>query len=156
MSHSLDPKVRISVDLPTELPAVLIDRNQLELALLNLGLNARDAMPKGGELVIKARTVGAAHIPEKLAPGRVRSSEGRGHRSRNGRRDVEARFGALLLDQADRQGLRSRAFHGPRADAPVWRSDEMTSRPNEGTAVSLWLPVAPESLLESLKPQGAR
>ena len=48
MSHSLGPSVRIAVDLPPDLPPVRIDRNQLELAVLNLGLNARDAMPNGG------------------------------------------------------------------------------------------------------------
>ena len=69
MSHSLDPKVRISVDLPSELPAIRIDRNQLEVALLNLGLNARDAMPQGGDFVIKARVAEQAHLPEQLAPG---------------------------------------------------------------------------------------
>ena len=54
MSHSLDPKVRIIADLPRDLPNIQIDRNQLELSLLNLGLNAQDAMPSGGQIVIKA------------------------------------------------------------------------------------------------------
>ena len=67
MSHSLDPRVRISVDLPGDLPPVRIDRNQLELALLNLGLNARDAMPDGGGLVVKAREADPLHLPDKLA-----------------------------------------------------------------------------------------
>jgi signal transduction histidine kinase len=69
MSHSLEPTVRIAVDLPSDLPPVRIDRNQFELALLNLGLNARDAMPSGGVISITARTADEGQIPEKLAKG---------------------------------------------------------------------------------------
>jgi signal transduction histidine kinase/ActR/RegA family two-component response regulator len=42
------------VDLPTDLPPILADANQLELALLNVALNARDAMPGGGTIQICA------------------------------------------------------------------------------------------------------
>jgi signal transduction histidine kinase/ActR/RegA family two-component response regulator len=48
------------VDLPTDLPPILADANQLELALLNVALNARDAMRAGGHIKISAvpQTVG--------------------------------------------------------------------------------------------------
>ncbi len=55
LSHSIRGDVRIISDLPTNLPPVQIDAGQLELALLNIGLNARDAMPDGGTLTIRAR-----------------------------------------------------------------------------------------------------
>jgi signal transduction histidine kinase/ActR/RegA family two-component response regulator len=42
------------VELPTDLPPILADANQLELALLNVALNARDAMPAGGAIQISA------------------------------------------------------------------------------------------------------
>jgi len=42
------------VELPTDLPPILADANQLELALLNVALNARDAMPSGGTIQISA------------------------------------------------------------------------------------------------------
>jgi signal transduction histidine kinase len=41
-------------EFPPGLPPVHVDANQLELALLNLAANARDAMPQGGEIVISA------------------------------------------------------------------------------------------------------
>src|ERR1700734_3640983 len=46
--------ITFSSDFPKNLSPVLVDSNQLELALLNLALNARDAMPAGGTLTIRA------------------------------------------------------------------------------------------------------
>src|SRR5947207_2488128 len=54
----------------TQRPPARVDPNQLELALLNLALNARDAMPRGGMLTISAHRalVGASDVPG-LKPG---------------------------------------------------------------------------------------
>jgi PAS domain S-box-containing protein len=54
LGSSLGPQVSIFNELPESLPTVLADVNQLELAVLNLATNARDAMPVGGTLVFKA------------------------------------------------------------------------------------------------------
>src|SRR5579862_6196952 len=70
LQRSLGPAVQIAVDFPNDLALVSIDPNQLELAILNLALNARDAMPQGGALAISARAEQAeAGNPQKLAPG---------------------------------------------------------------------------------------
>jgi PAS domain S-box-containing protein len=58
LSHSLRGDVRIVSDVATDLPPIEVDVGQLELSLLNIGLNARDAMPEGGTLTIRARTHG--------------------------------------------------------------------------------------------------
>ena len=58
LAHSLRGDIRIVSDVPTNLPPVQVDVGQLELALLNIGLNARDAMPEGGTLTIRARKHG--------------------------------------------------------------------------------------------------
>ena len=50
LDQSLGPGVVIRVQVAPEARWVSTDRNQLELALLNLAVNARDAMPEGGEL----------------------------------------------------------------------------------------------------------
>ncbi|QJP95678.1 hybrid sensor histidine kinase/response regulator [Pseudomonas fluorescens] len=54
LRSSLGPGIRIETQFPDELEAVLADTNQLELAVLNLATNARDAMPEGGSVVIGA------------------------------------------------------------------------------------------------------
>ena len=54
IASTTGPQIRVAVDLPEELPAANADPNQLELALLNLAVNARDAMPDGGTLRIGA------------------------------------------------------------------------------------------------------
>jgi PAS domain S-box-containing protein len=60
LERSVGPGIGIEAEFPPSLPAVHSDPNQLETALLNLALNARDAMPDGGTISIKAReeTVG--------------------------------------------------------------------------------------------------
>ena len=64
LSRSLTESVRIVTRLPPAPVHALADPHQLENALLNLAINARDAMPDGGELTI---TVNARHIPASLA-----------------------------------------------------------------------------------------
>jgi len=54
-SGALPADVRLDYDLEAQLWPVRVDPSQLELALLNLVINARDAMPGGGELVLRAR-----------------------------------------------------------------------------------------------------
>jgi signal transduction histidine kinase len=55
LRRSIGPTIRIQLDFGSELPPVRVDPNQLELALLNLALNARDAMSEGGRVDIAAR-----------------------------------------------------------------------------------------------------
>jgi PAS domain S-box-containing protein len=55
LRSSLGPGIRIDTQFPDDLEPVLADVNQLELAILNLATNARDAMPEGGSVVIRAQ-----------------------------------------------------------------------------------------------------
>ncbi len=54
LSQSLRGDIRIELDIPDDLPAISVDATQLELALLNVCFNARDAMPSGGTLRFSA------------------------------------------------------------------------------------------------------
>jgi CheY-like chemotaxis protein len=71
IKRALGPSIQINAQFPLNLEAVMGDVNQLEMALLNLVVNARDAMPDGGTITILAGDhqvePGAG---EGLAPGR--------------------------------------------------------------------------------------
>jgi PAS domain S-box-containing protein len=54
LRHTLDQHIRIDVECAADCPPVLADVSQLESALLNLAINARDAMPEGGLLRFQA------------------------------------------------------------------------------------------------------
>src|SRR6202035_1198643 len=53
LERSLGPRVGLRLDLPAGLPPARVDANQLELAILNLAINSRDAMPDGGAIEIR-------------------------------------------------------------------------------------------------------
>ncbi|MCC8956329.1 response regulator [Bradyrhizobium sp. Pear77] len=53
LERSLGPRITLRFDIPDGLPAACVDTNQLELAVLNLAINARDAMPDGGVIEIR-------------------------------------------------------------------------------------------------------
>ena len=54
VSHTLDPRIRLETSTGRDLPPIFVDATHLHTALLNLAINARDAMPSGGELRIEA------------------------------------------------------------------------------------------------------
>jgi PAS domain S-box-containing protein len=57
LERSLGPMMTIEYDVPEDLPGIKADANQFETALLNLTVNARDAMPEGGIIKISARLI---------------------------------------------------------------------------------------------------
>jgi signal transduction histidine kinase/ActR/RegA family two-component response regulator len=66
VARALRADIRMDLDFPAELWPVSVDAVQLELALLNAAINARDAMPRGGSFTVRARNV---RVGEGEAPG---------------------------------------------------------------------------------------
>lgn len=60
LASSLDAAITVDLDCPTDLWTIEVDPGELESALLNLAVNARDAMPNGGRFAIVARNVSLA------------------------------------------------------------------------------------------------
>jgi PAS domain S-box-containing protein len=137
------PRVKVMVDVPDNLPAVRADQNQLEMAILNLAVNARDAMPDGGKLRIAAttETVSAGHA-SKLAPGAyVRlmvADTGTGMDAETVRRAVEPFFSTKGIGKGTGLGLSM--VHGLMAQ--LGGALTIRSRPGVGTSIELWLPFA--------------
>src|SRR5689334_8358511 len=70
MRYSAAPGIRIVLKLASDIPKCLIDPSQFDAAVLNLVVNARDAMPNGGELQISTERCGVeTAISESPAPG---------------------------------------------------------------------------------------
>src|SRR6202035_4361311 len=69
LGRSIGPAVDIRHALSSELWRVLFDTSQIETALLNVTLNARDAMPGGGMVLIETANISASseELPEEIA-----------------------------------------------------------------------------------------
>jgi PAS domain S-box-containing protein len=62
LKQTLPKTIDLSLDLRPKLPNVMADPNQITQALLNLCVNARDAMPKGGKLILRTRHVDGKQV----------------------------------------------------------------------------------------------
>ncbi|WP_159451365.1 PAS domain-containing sensor histidine kinase [Demequina sp. NBRC 110054] len=73
LERTLGGAVEVTYDLEEDLPPVMVDRGKLDNSLLNLAINARDAMPAGGTVVLEAslhrHLVPAATSALELPPG---------------------------------------------------------------------------------------
>ncbi|WP_205481337.1 ATP-binding protein [Sphingomonas arenae] len=156
IERSLGAGIDVHFDVPHNLPAALVDPNQLELALLNLSVNARDAMPNGGSLTVVAREVpvDAGEVPG-LTPGRyIRfriKDTGMGMDEETLRRAHEPFF--TTKDVGQGTGLGLSMVHGLAAQSGG--AFQLRSKPGLGTTAFLWLPavqdegVAPMVTLEA-------
>ncbi len=142
IGRSLGPRIEIRVDLPEDLPAARVDPNQLEVALLNLAVNARDAMPDGGTIAISAKAVYAEGEGQGLAAGRyVRLSvadTGMGMSPETLARAVEPFFSTKAVGKGTGLGLSM--VHGLAGQSGGQLTLE--SAPGKGTTAALWLPAA--------------
>jgi signal transduction histidine kinase/ActR/RegA family two-component response regulator len=168
--------IALGSEFPDDLPPVLVDANQLELALLNVALNARDAMADGGSVKITARaeTVGApaaANSPrtangstkpvsESMEPAAVPPGEyvritiidtGIGMDEATLAKATEPFF--TTKGPGKGTGLGLSMVHGLAAQSGGLL--RIRSEPNAGTIVELWLPranCAPAVVLRSTEP----
>ena len=155
LRRTLGPTIQISIDLQKGLPAIRVDPNQLELALLNLTLNARDAMPLGGRLEISARCMAAGKGPSGLETGSyvclAVADSGTGMDEATAKRATEPFFTTKGAGKGTGLGLSM--VHGLAAQSGG--AMRIKSRVGRGTTVELWLPTAEEAAVVPVGPLAA-
>ncbi len=155
LQRSLGTHVSVEVKFPLILEPVLIDANQFELALLNLAVNARDAMPDGG--VISFAALPVAVVPgedDPLPAGRYVclsvADQGCGMDPDTVLRATEPFFSTKGVGKGTGLGLSM--VHGL-----VEQSGGrlvIHSVKGDGTTIEMWLPVAPGGTVDVAAPVG--
>ncbi|MEE5038715.1 ATP-binding protein [Pseudomonas alliivorans] len=144
IERSLGPMIVMEVDIPDSLPAVFVDPHQLELAILNLTVNARDAMDDGGRVKISAR----AESLEAKFGNHVRltvSDNGCGMSEDTLRHCVEPFYSTKGVGKGTGLGLSMVQGLALQSGGEF----DIRSRPGQGTQVSLWLPVASSPVMQA-------
>ncbi|HEY1412684.1 MAG TPA: response regulator [Rhodopila sp.] len=141
LRRSLGPTISIEADVSESLPPVRIDPHQFELALLNLALNARDAMPQGGRLTIAASQDENAQLSTGLTGGEyiriLVADSGSGMDEQTLKRATEPFFTTKGVGKGTGLGLPM--VHGLVAQSGG--AMQIASEIGQGTTVRLWLPV---------------
>jgi signal transduction histidine kinase len=159
LERALGPAVELHMQFQSELPPALVDSNQLELALLNVALNARDAMPAGGQLKISATrySQGVDATDATLHPGdyvRIMIVDtGVGMDGGTLAKATEPFF--TTKGPGKGTGLGLSMVHGLAAQSGGRL--QINSEPNVGTTLELWLPMAKSAAMhadaDSVQPQ---
>ncbi len=144
LRRTLGGAVRLRMACPAGLPWVFADPAQLDSALVNLALNARDAMPRGGEIRIDASLrrgrAGSAALPGAAGFVAFRvSDDGQGMSAEVLARAFEPFFTTKPAGRGS--GLRLSMVQGFAQESGG--QVKIRSRPGHGTRVELLLPVAP-------------
>ena len=118
LRRSIGETIAMSTAMAANLWTVRVDPSEIENAILNLAINARDAMPHGGRLIIETAmsvSVPMMHCADYgLAPGDYVRLSVSDTGTRNAARGRRARVRALLHHQT------RRAWHGPRPRQHLW------------------------------------
>jgi signal transduction histidine kinase/CheY-like chemotaxis protein len=154
IASSVGGSVELRTRWSDDLPAALADPNQLELALLNLCVNARDAMPGGGTLTVTAEavTAGPGNVP-RLAPGlylRLSVTDtGSGMDQATLTRAIEPFYSTKEVGKGTGLGLSM--VHG--LALQLGGGFHLSSVLGEGTRADLWLPVAADAAVRFTTPE---
>lgn len=141
LERSLGPRVALRLDIPEDLPPARIDANQLELAILNLVINARDAMPDGGAIDIKIAKQRVSRNAALKSGHYLRLSvidNGAGMNAGVLKKAIEPFFSTKPLGKGTGLGLSM--VHG--LAVQLGGALDLSSTAGRGTKVHLMLPIA--------------
>jgi signal transduction histidine kinase/CheY-like chemotaxis protein len=137
------PQIRVQVDTGDALPPAIADANQLEMAILNLCVNARDAMPDGGTLTIAAAAEAldpgaAVGLPAGRYVRLTVADTGTGMDEETAKRAVEPFYSTKGVGKGTGLGLSM--VHG--LAAQLGGTLDIRSQKGLGTRIDLWLPAS--------------
>ena len=143
VQRSIGSHIVVGVTVEDNLPAARIDPNQLELAVLNLAVNAADAMPGGGSLKIDVseRALADGVVGELAAGAFIRlavTDTGSGMDEATMRRAIEPFYTTKGIGKGTGLGLSM--VHGLAAQSGG--ALNLKSAPGKGTTAEIWLPVS--------------
>ena len=143
MQRTIGPHIAVRIETAANVPLAKVDPAQLELAVLNLAVNARDAMGGGGKIQISLEEAHVADgVEETLQPGRyIRLSvtdTGVGMDEQTLARAIEPFF--TTKGQGEGTGLGLSMVHGLAAQSGG--ALKIRSQVGKGTSAELWLPAA--------------
>jgi PAS domain S-box-containing protein len=141
IASTLGPQIRLAVTAADDLQLARADHSQLEMALLNLAVNARDAMPDGGQLAITVARGNADGSGELTAGRYVKLSvtdTGTGMSPEVAQRAIEPFFSTKGIGKGTGLGLSM--VHGLMAQ--LGGGLVINSTEGVGTTIDLWLPEA--------------
>jgi signal transduction histidine kinase len=146
LQRTLGHRVQLTIARAADVAPASVDANQLELAVLNLAINARDAMPAGGTLRIGLENRRADRgSPHPLATGDYVvvsiSDTGTGMDEATLARAFDPFFTTKEIGSGSGLGLPMVQGFAAQSGGAV----QIRSRAGEGTTVELWLPRAHES-----------
>jgi signal transduction histidine kinase len=145
IERSIGPMIKVAIDAPAGLPPGFIDPNQLELAIINLAVNARDAMDERGQLSISVSKC-AWPGSDALAAGeylRMRVQDtGRGMDQETLNHSIEPFFSTKGVGKGTGLGLAM--VHGflLQSGGVLVLSSEV----GKGTIADLWIPISGEEI----------
>lgn len=144
--RSLDPAIEVEISHTPGMAPARVDPNQLELAILNLAINSRDAMPRGGKLRISAEP-GSPAAHGSLPPGDyiciTVSDSGAGMDEQTLARAIEPFFSTKGIGKGTGLGLSM--VHG--LAAQLGGALRLSSKPGGGTMAAIWIPCASEAVV---------
>lgn len=142
LRRSVGSTITIKTNIPDNLPLVSADANQVELALLNLAVNARDAMPDGGAIHIELHEAEHTSQVGELTAGRYVvlsvADEGFGMDKETLQKAIEPFFSTKELGKGTGLGLSM--IHG--LASQLNGELKLTSEVGKGTRAELWIPVS--------------
>jgi len=153
LGHSLGPQIDVTIEVTEGLPLTTTDANQLETAILNLTVNARDAMPEGGAIIISAEHTAPPRelaLPAGQYIKLAVADTGSGMDDETLARAAEPFFTTKGVGKGTGLGLSM--VHGLAEQSGGRLS--LASRPEGGTTVMLWLPAAADDAV-AIQPKSA-